>query len=216
VTELHHLAESGKLATGFFHDLMNPLTALTLSVEQFSAKTKRGQILAGHVEKAVAASRRVGEFITAIRRNTSVPKEPEHVNLGEELRSVIALLDYTARQHSLALELQAKQKVDLFISPSDFYHIAFNLISFAIEATYHSVGKRVIVTLRRQDSGYIVLEVLYKGATLPDMNKEQAGSVPNLGLMIAKDLIDKTGGFLSVEWGPDNNVVFRVLFLSDS
>lgn len=211
VSELHHLAGSGKLAAGFFHELMNPLTALTLAIENLGAKTKPSQELSQQVNKALQASRRVGQFITAIQRQTTVTAEPQLLDLGAELEYTVKLLDYKARKNHLTLQLQAAKEVQLLISPVEFHRIVHNLIDFPIEAAKSwpaNTTPAISINLSQQ-TGTITLAITYPGLTLPEQNI----TTNELGLAIAKDTLLQRGGLLRIEQDSSHqNIILRAEF----
>jgi len=208
VTELHRLAESGKLASGFFHDLMNPLTALTLAVEQFgSQKHNDKRLLSQQIDKALVASRRVGEFITAISHNNAPATSPELLLLSKELLNVVKLLEYKARKNRTYLKLNEAPNISLVISRTDFHDIVHNLISFAIEASDSSdLGRTITVSLTQSESK-VTLEVNYPSINIPTLQYNDGVDTKNLGLMIAKNLTEKLVGEMTIVPQPENQTI---------
>ena len=68
--KLHYYAELGKAAAGIFHELMNQLTALTLTVEQ-----------SGQLGKTLLTSRKIGHMINTIKQQHIITQTPELISL---------------------------------------------------------------------------------------------------------------------------------------
>ncbi len=214
VTELLHFAELGKLATGFFHDLMNPLTALTLAVEQFDiTKTSNKNVMTEQLDRALLASKRVGELITALRHYGTLTTELQILSLNAELRRITNLLDFEARKYQIKLELQATQEITLSINPYTFYNIIHNLIVFSIEEAriFTSNLDRVIIILLHHREAEVLLEIIYPGDRLPTFTESENSQ--DLSLVITKNLLEKLNGTLKIKRSkPDRIVVVTASF----
>jgi signal transduction histidine kinase len=170
ITELHHLAEMGKSAGGFFHDLMNPLTGLVLAVERLNSGSANNKLVVSEqLDKALAASRHMEKFITAIRRHGSIAPAEETLPLQAELGQVIQLLEYKARKNGVRLELKIEDAAAPGQAPVDFYKIAYNLISYGIMAASNfSANPDKAVGIKLGYSGATIkLEVTYPGGRIP-------------------------------------------------
>lgn len=206
--ELYYFAQRGKLTEGFFHDLMNPLTALTLAVEQFGAvKASNKNTLTEHLDRALVASRRVGELITALRHYGTLTTEPQTLSLSAELRRITSLLGFTARKYAVRLELQATQEITLTINPYDFYNIIQNLITFSIEQAYSFVSNldRVVIIILHRKNRNILLEIIYPGDQLPTFIED--GTNQNLGLVITKNILGTLHGILKIKRNKKDRIV---------
>jgi len=213
VTELHHFAELGKLANGFFHDLMNPLTALTLAVEQFgTTQVSSKSRVTEQLDKALTASRRVGELIVALRHYGTMTTEPQVLSINTELRRITNLLEYSAKKQQVRLELQSTLDLTLSTNPYVFYNIVHNLIAFSIEQAHNfpTTLDEVIIILLHQKKQQIVLEVIYPSDRLPTLTP-----TTNLELTITKNLLDKLKGDLQIKQSKkDHIIVITIVFPS--
>lgn len=213
VAELHHLAESGKLASGLFHDLMNPLTALTLSVETLGNKTtNNADQLSRQVKKALHASRRVGQFLTALQRQTATAAAPERLHLQQELQNITKLLDYKARKQQIKLKLKNNTKAELLMSPTDFNRIFHNLIDFAIENAQPipNMEARIVAVEATKDKEKITVQIRYPATLVPELNSDQNQT---LGFTIAQNTLQQIGGSLSVATAEAGQIITLTAFL---
>jgi signal transduction histidine kinase len=192
VSELYHLAEAGKLATGIFHDLMNPLTALTLAVEQIKPdnNTKISQ-LSDQTRKALVASRKAADFISVIRRYSTLSNKPELTDLSSELERIIKLLDYKAKRNGIEFVIDISPDITTVIIPSFFYHIAHNLISASIDHCIVSSAPYPILNVLLQSKGSVIHFSL---RFLSDDDQYDALEEDSTRMEITKYIIGKLNG----------------------
>lgn len=152
--ELQRNAEFGKLSQGLFHDLMSPLSSISL----FAEKNELGDV--------VNASRRINSFMESIKRSLgdeslnqiiSITK-PENINsklqhhspsksikntkellasdLRHEIEIVRDILGYKARMNNvyIKIKMHPKDNVILNIHPVRLHQLILNLVSNSIEA----------------------------------------------------------------------------------
>ena len=93
MTQLSRFAEFGRLASGVFHDLINPLTIVSLNLENIKDSShKELNNVNSSIKRATDASRRMESFILAIKRQLSQQGSLEKFNVCEEIRQVAQIL----------------------------------------------------------------------------------------------------------------------------
>jgi signal transduction histidine kinase len=192
VSELYRFAEFGRLSSGLFHDLMNPLTGVALNIQALNeaaqpdnskiAETKH------YLEKAVNASKRMESFISTIQKQIGSQKILQLFSPDEEIRQAIELLEYKARKADVRIifksvsKVEPASKVTLYGNALKFHQIAINLISNAIESYEDEDGdkdnknrgsinkpenryreKNILVELKRNNSDMVILSVQDSG-----------------------------------------------------
>ena len=150
-SRLERSAEFGRLSEGLFHDLMNPLTAVALHVEELDKKIDSSQAhdAATHIKKAVSASGRMAEFIKNIRSYIQTEKISDATNstyasipllqhkrcdLEREIQTAVDLLGYKARQANVAVAITCDTACYIHTSPMYIHQVFLNLIANAIES----------------------------------------------------------------------------------
>jgi signal transduction histidine kinase len=168
MSELYRYAEFGKLSSGLFHDLMNPMTAMTLSIEELEKiSPKNADETKLHFEKALRASRRIEQFITTIRMHIDGKDCQKKFSLDEIIIHTIELLDYKSRSSGVAIEYQGSE-IFLFGSPLKFQQAALNLISNAIDSYDKSATKdRSIICQLYLENKNIIFSVTDHGSGIP-------------------------------------------------
>ncbi len=68
ISQLYRFAEFGRLSSGLFHDLMNPLMAVSLNLERGRSEGTDVSKAAAHMDQAFTAAKRMERFIGAVRK----------------------------------------------------------------------------------------------------------------------------------------------------
>lgn len=151
MNQLYRLAEFGRLSSGIFHDLINPLTALSLNLEQIknSSETK----LKGAKEslnQAIHASHKMEDLITCIKR--SIKKEGAKLifKLNQEIEASIKLLSYKIRQGNININFINNHKIEYQGDAVKFGQIITNLLCNAIDSLDDSLQPKKEITISCQ------------------------------------------------------------------
>ncbi len=135
--ELYRFAEFGKLSSGIFHDLLNPLTAVSLSVSQLENSQpgqENSREAVDSIKVAVDATRRMEQFMQAVRKQIKSDGVSENFTLNEEIEDSIELLKFKARKTKVEISFSANEEISYFGNPFKFNQIITNLISNAIDS----------------------------------------------------------------------------------
>lgn len=227
VTELHRLAESGRQAAGYFHDLMNPLTAIAASVHDLKTKAPAmAENVATSLDQALTASKRMENFIEAIRRQSKSEEQETMFSLNSEIKQAILLLQHKAKQTGVEMEFISECNIEAKGKPLHFYQIVVNLLSNAIEA-YSEIrrNKKKVEIKLSSDGNAVIIKVSDQGKGIPQevqrnifdhffTTKHQEGM--GLGLAIAKNIIENDfHGTINVV-SSDSGSCFFVVFPTNS
>ena len=132
--ESERLVQFGQLSQGLFHDLMSPLSAITLYLERLPAsdKTAEAQEM---VTKVVAASGHMRSFMDSVKRCLGdTHARAEQANLKKEILIVRDILAYKARLANVELRIGKIEPTMLPVHPMRLHQLLINLAANAIEA----------------------------------------------------------------------------------
>lgn len=229
LAQLYRSAELGKLSTGIFHDLMSPLSTVVASVEQLERNPGQITEVKDYLSKAIGASKRMGEFLSTIRRQIDQRTMNEVFSANKEVREAIDILKYRAREVGVKLSISDKKQLFVYGNPLKFHQIAVNLISNAIDACEAAKNERgsfmakqemIYVTLAKREKS-AVFKVTDQGCGIPASigdnifdafytTKDYSKGM-GLGLSTTKQIIEKdfegTIAFASV---PNSGTTFTV------
>ncbi|MFW6345311.1 MAG: ATP-binding protein [Halomonas sp.] len=225
------LEEANRVKNDFLnavsHDLRTPLNAM-LGFTEMLAGTELDERQRGYLAKARRAGHRLRVLIDMLldlsrleRGRLRLAQQP--FDLLELTRRQIELLEPSARQKGLTLELDAaEQRHWQVVGDRDrFGQVVSNLVGNAVKFTEHG---GVYVSLRSRATEWIELRVVDTGPGIPEAEQErifdwftQGSQNPShvgglgLGLRICLELVRLMGGALSVANNPEGGACFKVL-----
>ena len=223
MSQMERFVEFGKLASGFFHDLANPLTALSISVKQLKeTSAERVHGAETHLEQAFAASNRMENFLQAAKKQLQASEQNREFELNQAIEDVLQVLSYKARKAKVQVNFEASQKLVSYGDAIKFYQVALNLVSNAIESFDESPPQRerkINIVLGQtenklklsvQDNGPGIQPRDLENIFYPFFTTKQAAGGLGLGLSSTREIImNSLKGTIDVQSGP-NGTVFNV------
>lgn len=209
MSDLYRFAEFGRLSSGIFHDLMNPLSALALNLDQAQ---KNNPTKSNNLENAIRASRKMEDFIVALRNQIRRQSNNRYFSLNEEIIQISKILNHKIIKNNLHLKFSPETEIKSYGDPVKFSQIAINLISNAIDAYQNKSSQHPVVriSLYRQ-ADYIYFSVADQaGGINPDnldkifepffSTKQGPQEGLGIGLSSTKNIIDKDfGGSIKIK-----------------
>jgi signal transduction histidine kinase len=212
LNQLYRLAEFGRLSSGIFHDLVNPLTAISLNLEQINEKNENNKIInaKSSLNQALIATHKMEGLIASIKKQIQLESHPNNFSLNEEVEQIIQMFSYKARRANVRVTFLTAKKIELYGDPIKFWQVISNLLANAIEASEISANpdtsgvakdQEIIIELGQQNN-LITLSVKDNGSgiRLENLNKifepffstkKSAGQGLGLGLSSTKNIIEK-------------------------
>lgn len=229
MARVHRFAELGRLSSGLFHDLVNPLTTVMLNVEKIRNEQHNDHQLKeiNHdIEQVDKAARKMGDFIKAVRKQIKFQGQDELFSLNQEIEEAISVLNYKAKLEKVSITFSADENLTLEGDPIKFSQIATNLISNAIDS-YEGIAnsnKEVEVELKR-DGRDINLKIKDNGKGIsaenidrifePFFSTKTSKDNLGLGLSLISNLVEKDfNGKISVQSKIGKGSCFSVIIPS--
>ncbi|MFH1193655.1 MAG: ATP-binding protein [bacterium] len=227
ITQLYRFAEFGRLAGGFFHDLINPLTALSLNLEMANKNREGGVSVEAHLDQALTASNRLNNFIAAIREQLAGNNDTKTIfSLKEEIENAILITNYKARENSVQIDFLADSNIETCGNPLKFNHVIVNILSNAIDA-YQNAGeektKQKVLIKMYDAAGFanILVHDWGYGISEANMNKifemffttKAHNQGLGIGLSSSKNIIENSfGGTIDVKSKEGEATIFHIQF----
>jgi signal transduction histidine kinase len=223
INQLYRFAEFGRISSGIFHDLINPLTAVSLSLEQISYQEKNNL---GNTKnclmQAILASRKMENLIGLIKKFIKQESSKSLFFLFKESWNIIQLLNYKARQAGVEMILQGDKHISYYGDAIKFNQIITNLLCNGIEAyEKESFSEKKEITLkikRQEDKAVVKISDRGEGINPENINKifqpffttkKKRGL--GLGLSSAKTIIEKDfNGSIEVISLPSQETTFII------
>jgi signal transduction histidine kinase len=227
IYELSQFAEFGRLALGFFHDLVNPLNTLLFNIIILkNTPGTRFSVINEAIDKSFEATKRMEEFMLKIKKQLQREQGQEIFFLENEIKEVILLLNYKIKEACVEVKFNNSESIQFYGSPLRFRQLVINLIGNAIES-YLPVGglkdqKKVIINLQRIGEN-IKLEVTDFGVGIPAANRsvifkpfyttKSSQQGIGIGLSTVKNIVEnELGGHIEVKENSGSGSIFTVVW----
>lgn len=210
------------------HEIRTPLTSIQAFVDLLELGTQQmdataGQLVASLGQGVQRLSVLVNDLIDLGRTGQSAyPVEPRDVDLGGVIRSAEATLRpaLMLREHSVTLDLPSAGPI-AHADPRILEQVVLNLLS---NANRHSpAGGSIRISASQGNNGTVQMSISDDGPGIPEVERErifqpyyrirgEGASVPGsgLGLAVARQLLDASGGRIWVDDNPAGGSLFCV------
>lgn len=229
MAHISRFAEFGKLAGGIFHDIANPLTAFTLTLDQIEDEEQYKSAPQTQLQRLRRTAKRMETFMTAARRQLQQQTMWERFCLNDEVENAIDFTAYKAKRAMVAVNFFAKKTVYLYGNPIKCYQALSNLISNAIDAYEKEDGtvppyisNEVRITLHTSGT-YVKLVVQDWGIGIPSEHLDRIFDPffttkkiycgTGIGLAVCKQAIEQDcGGRIVVASTFGKGTTFTIIF----
>lgn len=202
---LDRLASLGKLSAGIAHEIRNPLTGISLLLDDLHDNAARGTEDREMIRKAVEEIDRVERLINALLNYSSPARvEFRESDLNQVVTDTVLLMRRPAFKSGVSIELTCGAISSFRFDPEKIKQALLNIIRNALEAM-QSGGSITIVTLVSQENAVIKISDTGPGISEhelplifePFFTRKGAGT--GLGLSITQRIIEEHHGRIHVE-----------------
>lgn len=221
--QLSHFAEIGGLASGIFHDLLNPLTAVSLILEKLKLSTNEMTGSKKNIEQAIRSTKHIERLMNSLRNQINLQEIQRPFSPSRVANEVLPILSYKAKLAKVQIRIiEPGEKIEIYGNPLKFHQSIANLISNAIDAYDKSKSVNKEVELRfRKNNHSVSIEVEDRGDGIsgesekmifdPFFTTKRADEGMGLGLAITKSIIEKDfRGTISVNSKPNLGTTFII------
>lgn len=224
ITQLSKFVEYGRSMSGLLHDLVNPITAISLNLKQVDRlKNKKNHIdeIASYTDRALRAAEKMESFVVASKKKIREKSDIIRFSVPDEIKEVANLFFYQLKREDIILKITAE---NLFLKgdPAKFDQILGNLIANAIDALKGKRSSAKIIEVKASqffktmqlvvgDNG-VGINARDKGRIFEEFftTKDKKDGV-GIGLTITKHLVEEDfGGKIEVESKLGRGTVFYV------
>ncbi len=223
LTHMSRLSSMGEMASGFAHEVNQPLTAINNYAQvcrrALQRETLDKEFLGEAMEKVSTQAQRAGDIISRIR---SFVKKPDHclerVDCNRLITDVVKLAEVDARHNQIEIHLDlAEDLPEVRIDPIQIQQVALNLVRNAMEAMRDMPSRDVGVWVetRQVDEHFVKVRVIDRGYGLADDAEEKMftpfyttkSDGMGIGLSVCHSIIQTHGGVLSFERNPEGGAI---------
>lgn len=202
---LYRLAEFGKMSSELFHDLINPLSALSLKVENIKISKISGTEIERKCDPEQLSHdiKRMLDIVESARAQVQKQKENIFFSLTDEIEAAIKILGHKAKNANVKLTFYRPQQIiAIYGNNTKFFRMMNDLMSNAIDA-YKNIdreNKKVSINLEQRKNN-IFITIRDWGCGIKEENTEKifeplfttkdVKEGTGLGLYICKKIIEK-------------------------
>lgn len=230
INQLYRFAEFGKLSYGIFHDLMNPLTAISLNLGQIQiSKYKELSDVRTNLDQAMKATKKMETFITSVKKQIVKQGEIKYFSLNEEIEEAIEILTHKARKINVVITFKSDEDIKIHGEDMKFNQIITNIISNSIDS-YEGIERKdrreVEVELYRlnnevhinvQDYGSGVSKDIAERIFEPFFTTKDTSKGTGIGLSSTKHIVEKNfHGIITMESKDGKGTKFFIKFPNEA
>lgn len=197
ILRLYQFAELGKLTSSLIHDLVNPLTTISLNLEKLGNK-QNSQI----IQRASDGAKRMEHFIEMARGEIRNQRSYHFFSANLVIQQTIDEMRDKLKEKKIKIIFTEDPNVQLYGNSLKFHELVVNLINNALDA-YEDVETKDksiqifltkrdrLITLTVQDNGKGIAPTHLTKIFDPFFTTKNNSRSLGLGLSIVKDIIEK-------------------------
>ncbi|MGE5425732.1 MAG: sensor histidine kinase [Bacillota bacterium] len=205
VEQLQVLAAIGQLSGGIFHDIVNPLTSVSLNLEQLSQDTQSDN--KEKLGQALAATGRIRDLIESATSCLRRRPRGDVFGVRSEISKIRRIMRAKAGAQGISISQDSGPEIRLTGGSTRFGQVVMNLISNAIEAcaSPEANGKEIRISAAEHPRNGIIIKVEDQGCGIPAdrlqriftafySTKAENGKNLGLGLSVVKEITENDFG----------------------
>jgi len=227
MTQIYHFAEIGRLSSGLFHDLINPLTAMSLDIEKIkktSEKNKNLKIIEVSIDRAKKANEKMQKLIDSIRKQMTQQETKEKFSINEEIKEAIEILEFKAKKLNIDIIFQEKKQMEIIGDSIKFNQLITNIISNSIDSFQEKKqSKNKIEIATKEIKNEIKITIADNGCGMSEETKNKIFNPffttkkikkgTGIGLFLVKEIITKNlKGEIDVQSKLDKGTTIIITF----
>lgn len=216
--KMHGQVLIGQVASGYIHEIRNPLTSLKGFIQLLQAginqKEEYYDVMISEIDKI----QHITEQLLQIAKPTDYKKQTE--NVQEMISDVLILFQANSKMRDISFNVGYDETLHINCNRTQMKQVLINIIKNAIEAMQYK-GMIKISTHLYQDRVKIVISD--EGPGIDTKVIDQLGNAfittkengTGLGLMISKEMIEQNNGDLSIRSEDNKGSTFTLSFPSE-
>jgi len=213
---LDRLASLGKLSAGIAHEVRNPLTGISLLLDDLHDQALSGSDDQNMIKKALAEIERVERLISALLNYSSpVRAEFRESDLNRVVCDTVLLMRRPCERQQIKLAFDEGEVPPFRLDPEKIKQAVLNIIRNAQEAmpgggritvATRVAGECAVISIADDGSGIAAqdLPLIFE----PFFTRKGAGT--GLGLSITQRIIEEHRGSIRVESAPEKGTRFTI------
>jgi signal transduction histidine kinase len=213
---LDRLASLGKLSAGIAHEVRNPLTGISLLLDDLHDRAQTGSADQQMIKKAVAEIDRVERLVNALLNYSSPARAEFRVcDLNQVVNDTVLLMRRPAEKNGISIVLEIGELSEFRFDPEKIKQALLNIIRNSVEALSAGGAVRVSTTLSGESAVIIIsdngpgiheddLPLIFE----PFFTRKGAGT--GLGLSITQRIVEEHRGRIQVDSSAATGTTFTI------
>lgn len=195
--ELARFAEIGKISAGILHDMINPVTTLSLVTNYLKQTITPNSPAHDSISQLTSSTQRLEKIITLIKLEIGQDTAKQNIPMAQAVNQAIEAIRYAANQANVSIVTDLSEQAYTICTPAPIHRALVNIGINAIEALSKCKRDQKILQFSLRKSGnQFQLEIKDNG---PGMDRRQLRQVftpfystkpqgHGLGLLTARDI----------------------------
>ncbi|NVN98339.1 MAG: HAMP domain-containing protein [Geobacteraceae bacterium] len=204
MTRMDRFASLGRLSAGIAHEIRNPLTGITLLLDDLHDRADTDPESREMLGRSLEEIERVERLLSSLLSYASPPKSEFYTaDLKQTIEETLLFFRKTCEKGGVSLESRIARLPELVFDPDKIRQMLLNLLRNALEATQS--GGRITVTLEREnESAILTVTDTGQGIPAPDLDHvfepffTRSVGGTGLGLSISQRIIEEHHGSIEV------------------
>jgi signal transduction histidine kinase len=227
ITQLYRFAEIGRLSSSLFHDLVTPLSLVSLNLEKLKHNKGKENIetMQHLVKRAINGTKYLEAFVLAVRKQLQNQETRKTFSVEKEIKQVTQMLLHKAKSMKIKIILNIQKDIKLYGNQVKFSQLMTNLLLNAIDSyenvvlenkTYsvyvHVYTSRDAVMITIKDEGKGIVKENIKKIFQPFFTTKPVEKGTGIGLSISRDIVEKSFmGKIMVRSTKADGTIFTVM-----
>lgn len=225
VSHLYRFAEFGRLSSGLFHDVVNPLTAISLNLQTINNSIHPDLLIVKEdINRAITASQRMETLISTVNRQVRSDSVLASFSIKQIIEEVLILFSHRSKLLNLAISYETSDDLNLFGNPFKFQQIVTNLCSNAFDSYEENKMLNPKINIKAwkdkdriylsvTDYGYGITSEVLPQIFNPFFSTKSISKGMGLGLSMVKTIITQDfKGEIKVESSLGKGTIFTLTF----
>jgi len=223
INSMYRMVEFGRISSGLFHDIMSPLTNISLNLQMLKIEEVKETI-----KHLIPSIRKMEDIILKSRKHIKIDSTYTLFDVRKEIQSVVEILKSKAVKNNVHILLSKKNfNIEVYGSITFFSHIIMNLISNAIDSHDQNLNPRLnngvknrVIILIKTNTEKLTIKVTDNGCGIQSeiidkifepfyTTKQENGC--GIGLSATKHILEKYfNGTISVKSRLEKGTTFTI------
>lgn len=200
---LERRAEFGKLSEGIIHDIINPLTSVSLHLEKIATGHQQFVEIKKNIEAIGEVSRKMQHFMHSVKEmmgSQYLKDQKTTANMSVSLDTIANLFRYRMRMENVTFSFKGKRNIELPIHQMRLNQIFMNIISNSLESfELNQYRKNINISIRNNEKSETCIAIKDNGKGMDEtqvsnifqrsFSSKESGS--GIGLMTVYDIVKK-------------------------